>query len=37
MPQNILTGEDAEAVAEFIAENSGFAAESPPNPQSSGQ
>ena len=37
MPQNILTGEDARAVAEFIAANSGFEAESPPNPQSSGQ
>ena len=33
MPQNILTGEDAQAVAEFIAANSGFAAERPPNPQ----
>jgi len=37
MPQNILTGEDAKAVAEFIAANSGFGADRPPNPQSSGQ
>jgi mono/diheme cytochrome c family protein len=34
MPQNILTGEEAQAVAEFVAEYSGFAAERPPSPQS---
>lgn len=37
MPQNILTGEEAQAVAEFVAEYSGFAAERPPTPQESGQ
>ena len=37
MPQNILTGEDAQAVAEFIAEGSGFAADRPPVPEASGQ
>ena len=36
MPQNILTGEDAKAVAEFVAKYSGRAAERPPNPQGSG-
>jgi mono/diheme cytochrome c family protein len=33
MPQNILTGEDAQAVAEFIAEYSGREAARPPDPQ----
>ena len=37
MPQNILTGEDAQAVAEYVAKYSGFDAERPPSPQSSGQ
>ena len=37
MPQNILTGEDAEKVAAFIAEYSGRDAERPPDPQASGE
>jgi mono/diheme cytochrome c family protein len=32
MPQNIVTGEEAEAVARFVAEYSGQAAERPPDP-----
>jgi len=30
MPQNIVVGEDAEAVAEFVAEHAGKSAEGPP-------
>ena len=37
MPQQILTGDDAQAVADFIEKYSGQEAERPPNPQSSGQ
>ncbi len=37
MPQNILTGEEAQAVAQYVAKYSGFDAERPPSPQSSGQ
>jgi mono/diheme cytochrome c family protein len=38
MPQQILTGEDAKKVAEFIAKYSGGEADRPPSPQqSSGQ
>ena len=33
MPQNIVTGEQAQAVADFIAEYSGRQAERPPDPQ----
>ena len=33
MPQNIVTGEEAQAVAEFVARYSGFDAERPPSPQ----
>ena len=33
MPQNILTGEDAKKVAEFVAKYSGREAARPPNPQ----
>ena len=33
MPQNIITGEEARAVAEFVAEYSGRQAERPPDPQ----
>jgi mono/diheme cytochrome c family protein len=32
MPQNIVTGEEAEAVAEFVAKYSGREAERPPDP-----
>ncbi len=32
MPQNIVTGEEAQAVAEFVAEYSGRQAERPPDP-----
>jgi mono/diheme cytochrome c family protein len=32
MPQNIVTGDDAQAVAEFLAKYSGTAAEAPPSP-----
>ncbi len=32
MPQNIVVGKDAEAVAQFIADNSGKQAKSPPAP-----
>ena len=32
MPQNIVVGEDAEAVAEFVAEHSGTAIDRPPKP-----
>jgi mono/diheme cytochrome c family protein len=35
MPQNIVTGEQAQAVADFIAEYSGRDAERPPVPQDS--
>jgi mono/diheme cytochrome c family protein len=37
MPQDILTGDDAKAVAEFIAKYSGSKAGRPPSPQQSGQ
>ena len=33
MPQNIVTGEEATAIAEFIAKYSGRQAERPPDPQ----
>ena len=33
MPQNIVTGAEAEAVARFIVESSGGVARRPPNPQ----
>ena len=36
MPQNIVVGEDAQAVAEFVAENAGTDAKAPPG-LSSGQ
>ena len=32
MPQNIVVGEEAEAVARFVAENSGKQAKSPEAP-----
>jgi cytochrome c5 len=35
MPQNILTGEDAQRVADFIEKYSGREAERPPDPQGS--
>ena len=35
MPQNIVTGEQAQAVADFVAEYSGRDAERPPVPQDS--
>jgi mono/diheme cytochrome c family protein len=37
MPQNIVTGDDAQKIADFIAANSGKKAVRPPNPQGSGQ
>ena len=36
MPQNIVTGEEAEAVAAFVAEYSGGGADRPANPGASG-
>ena len=36
MPQNIVVGADAEAVAAFVAKNAGAKAESPPSPKSQG-
>jgi len=33
MPQNIVTGEEAQKIADFIAEYSGREAERPPSPQ----
>lgn len=36
MPQNIVTGADAEAVARFLAEYSGADAERPPDPREAG-
>jgi mono/diheme cytochrome c family protein len=33
MPQNIVTGKDAQAIAEFLAKYSGRQAKSPPSPQ----
>lgn len=36
MPQNIVTGADAEAVARFVAEYSGQDAERPPDPREDG-
>jgi mono/diheme cytochrome c family protein len=33
MPQNIVVGEDAEAVAEFLAKYAGSEAKSPPSPK----
>ncbi len=35
MPQQIVTGEDAQKIADFIAKYSGQKAERPPNPQGS--
>jgi mono/diheme cytochrome c family protein len=37
MPQNIVTGEEAQKVAEFVAEYSGRAAERPRSPQGTRQ
>jgi mono/diheme cytochrome c family protein len=37
MPQNIVVGEDAEAVAEFLAKYAGSETESPPSPRGGGQ
>jgi mono/diheme cytochrome c family protein len=37
MPQNIVVGEDAEAVAEFLAKYAGSEATSPPSPKGSAQ
>ena len=37
MPQNIVTGEEAQKIADFIAEYSGSGAERPPSPQGTGQ
>ncbi len=37
MPQNIVTGEDAQKIADFIAKYSGGEADRPPSPQDSGQ
>jgi mono/diheme cytochrome c family protein len=37
MPQNIVTGEDAQKIADFIAEYSGRQADSPPVPEQAGQ
>ena len=37
MPQQILTGEDAQKVADFIAKYSGGEADRPPSPRDSGQ
>jgi mono/diheme cytochrome c family protein len=37
MPQDIVTGEDARQIAEFIAKYSGKGAARPPSPQTSGQ
>jgi mono/diheme cytochrome c family protein len=36
MPQNIVVGKDAEAVAEFLSKYAGNEAKSPPSPQSEG-
>jgi mono/diheme cytochrome c family protein len=36
MPQNIVTGEDAKKVAQFVAKYSGSEAARPPNPQGGG-
>jgi mono/diheme cytochrome c family protein len=36
MPQNIVVGKDAEAVAEFLAKYAGTEAKSPPSPQDGG-
>jgi mono/diheme cytochrome c family protein len=36
MPQNIVVGEEADAVAEFVAEHSGTDVDRPPSPQSVG-
>jgi mono/diheme cytochrome c family protein len=37
MPQNIVVGKDAEAVAEFLAKYAGTEAKSPPSPKSGGK
>jgi mono/diheme cytochrome c family protein len=37
MPQNIVVGADAEAVADFVAKNAGSQAESPPSPKQAPQ
>jgi mono/diheme cytochrome c family protein len=37
MPQNVVVGKDAEAVAEFLAKYAGSDAKSPPAPSSSGK
>ena len=36
MPQNVVVGEDAEAVAEFLSKYAGSEATSPPSPSSEG-
>jgi mono/diheme cytochrome c family protein len=36
MPQNIVVGDDAEAVAEFLAKYAGSEAKGPPTPEGSG-
>jgi mono/diheme cytochrome c family protein len=36
MPQNIVVGDDAEAVAEFLAKYAGSEAKGPPTPEASG-
>jgi mono/diheme cytochrome c family protein len=36
MPQNIVVGKDAEAVAEFLSKYAGREAKSPPSPKSAG-
>jgi mono/diheme cytochrome c family protein len=36
MPQNIVVGEDAEAVAEFLAKYAGTEAKGPPSPKEAG-
>jgi cytochrome c551 len=37
MPQNVVVGPDAEAVADFVAKNAGNKAKSPPSPSSPAQ
>src|SRR4051812_49907832 len=36
MPQNVVVGKDAQAVAAFVARNAGVKAKSPPSPKSAG-
>ena len=37
MPQNIVVGKDAEAVAQFVSKNAGSSAKSPPSPKQANQ